>query len=71
MTFDVYLRSELETYSDRLLELHHRDVMKALKENRNMVLEAHSNIVRKLGYNSLDEAEEALIKEKEIIKSTA
>lgn len=55
--FAKYLRSELETYSDRTLELVYRDLQKAIKDGRNILREQYELLFRKLGYNSLEEVE--------------
>ena len=53
----VYLRSELETYSDRTLELYFRDVSKALDEKINLTAERYTFLFKQLGYNSIDDME--------------
>ncbi len=57
-SFKTYLRGELETYSDRTLELLHRDIQEARDRGENWVQQLYTNLFRKLGYNSLDEVEE-------------
>jgi hypothetical protein len=57
-SFKAYLRGELETYSDRTLELLHRDIQEARDRGENWVQQLYTNLFRKLGYNSLDEVEE-------------
>lgn len=54
----VYLRSELETYSDRTLDLYSKDVSKALEEGRNLTAERYSYLFKQLGYNSIDDMEQ-------------
>lgn len=53
----VYLRSELETYSDRTLELYYRDTRKALEEGRNLTAERYTYLFRQTGYTSIDDVE--------------
>lgn len=54
----TYLRSELETYSDRTLELYLKDVTKALQEGRNLTAERYTYLFKQLGYNSIDYMEQ-------------
>ncbi len=56
-SFTIYLRSELETYSDRTLKLIYRDLQKALKEGKNLLKEQYEHLFSKVGYNSLEEVE--------------
>lgn len=53
----VYLRSELETYSDRTLELYYSDTRKALEEGRNLTAERYTYLFRQTGYTSIDDVE--------------
>ena len=53
----TYLRSELETYSDRTLELYLKDVTKALQEGRKLTAERYTYLFKQLGYNSIDDME--------------
>ena len=53
----VYLRSELETYSDKTLELYYKDVCKALEEGRNLTAERYTSLFKQTGYNSIDAVE--------------
>lgn len=55
----VYLRSELETYSDRTLQLYVRDVARASEENRNLAAERYTFLFRHIGYDSIDDMERA------------
>jgi hypothetical protein len=54
----IYLRSELETYSDRTLELYLKDLTKALEEGRNLTAERYTYLFKQLGYNSIDDMEQ-------------
>jgi len=58
--FEIYLRGELETYSDQTLELYYQDLLQALKAGRNLSEERYGNMSLKLGYSSLEEHENAL-----------
>jgi hypothetical protein len=58
--FEIYLRGELETYSDQTLELYYQDLVQALKGGRNLSEERYGNMSLKLGYSSLEEHENAL-----------
>lgn len=53
----MYLFSELETYSDRTLELYFRDVSKAKKEGENLAEKRYTMLFNKTGYGSIAEAE--------------
>jgi hypothetical protein len=53
----IYLRSELETYSDRTLELYYKDVCKALAKDRNLTAERYTYLFKQIGYNSIDAME--------------
>ena len=54
----IYLRSELETYSDRTLELYLKDLTKALDEGINLTAERYTYLFKQLGYNSIDDMEQ-------------
>lgn len=54
----TYLRSELETYSDRTLELYLKDLKKALDEGRNLTAERYTYLFKRLGYNSIEDMEQ-------------
>ena len=55
--FKIYLSSELETYSDKTLELYFEDMSKGEKEGRNLAEEQYTILFQKLGYSSIDEVE--------------
>lgn len=61
--FDVYLRCELETYSRRTLKRVLENDHEYLKRGVNQAEEKYRLIVRKLGYSSLEEAEEGCIEQ--------
>src|SRR4030042_3367133 len=54
----VYLRSELETYSDRTLEMYFKDISKAAGEGRNLAAERYTYLFKQLGYDSIDDMEQ-------------
>jgi len=55
--FRVYLASELETYSDKTLQLYFEDVSKAEKEGRDLAEERYTLLFHQIGYGSIAEAE--------------
>lgn len=58
--FTNYLRSELETYSARTLELLLADVVKAEREGLNLSIEVYRELARQSGYESIDDMEKSL-----------
>lgn len=60
--FSVYLRSELQTYSDRTIDFYYQGVSKALENNDNLALKSLEALVKKGGYRDLNHAEEDLSK---------
>ena len=65
--FDVYLRSELETYSDKTIESYFGDILRAKEEGKNLADEKNTRIFQKLGYQSLKHADEDFRKKKGLI----
>lgn len=55
--FKIYISSELETYSDKTLELYFEDVSKAENEKRNLAEERYTMLFQQIGYSSIAEAE--------------
>ena len=53
----IYLRSELETYSDRTLELYYKDACQSLAEGRNLTAERYAYLFKQLGYRSIEDME--------------
>lgn len=53
----VYLRAELETYSDETLEFRFQDILKSSSEGRNLLEESYTNMFKRIGYGSLEELE--------------
>ena len=58
VTFEVYLRCELETYSDSTLESYYQDLSQALSEGRNKEEERYTQVYQNMGYSSLEETEQ-------------
>ena len=57
--FRLYLRCELETLSDRTLELYAAQVRRAQQQGRNLVVERHDFLMRLLGKGGIDACEAA------------
>ena len=64
-SFETYARGELETYSNRTLELLHADLRLKLEQGVNMSEEVYEFLVRANGYPSLAEAERRLMERRE------
>ena len=60
--FSIYLRCELETYSDKTIQLYYQHVKKAVDKGRNIALAALQKLIKKGGYRDLDQAEKYLKK---------
>jgi len=58
-SFTTYLRSEMETYSEDTLLSLSRDVNRYQEKGENMTEKIYLNMVQKLGYSSLEDAESA------------
>lgn len=58
-SYETYLRGELGTYSDKMLELYGRYIVKYAGEGRNPVFDIMGNSVRMYGYRDLEEAEKS------------
>jgi len=56
--FCIYLASELETYSDRTLELLDSDVASFLAEGKNMTVSTYERLANRYGFSSLRAMEE-------------
>jgi hypothetical protein len=56
-SFETYLQGELETYSDKTLELLYRDIKDKEKRGINMSEEVYDFLVKMMGYSSLEDAE--------------
>ena len=57
LNFEIYLRAELETYSNETLNSFFQDVSEASAERRNLLEETYAMMFQRLGYNSLEEVE--------------
>ena len=56
-SYETYLRGELGTYSDKMLELYGRYIVKHARKGRNPVYDIMENSVKMYGYQNLEEAE--------------
>ncbi|MCH5275469.1 MAG: DUF4125 family protein [Lachnospiraceae bacterium] len=57
-SYETYLRGELSTYSDKMLELYGRFIAKLCREGKNIAALTMENSVHFYGYATLEEAEE-------------
>lgn len=56
-SYETYLRGELGTYSDKMLELYGRYVVDCARREGNLAYEIMQNSVKLYGYKSMEEAE--------------
>ena len=63
LTFEKYLKSELETYSDLTLESYYNDLINMQKEGKNLAYEIYNNIFKEIGFESLEDANSKLGKD--------
>ncbi len=56
-SYETYLRGEISTYSDKMLELYGRYVVEYARKNQNVAYDIMGNSARMYGYNSLGAAE--------------
>lgn len=56
-SYETYLRGELGTYSDKMLELYGRYVVEYARQERNPAYDIMENSVKMYGYESMEEAE--------------
>lgn len=61
-SYETYLRGELGTYSDRMLEMYGRYIVAHAQEGRNVAREIMENTVRFYGYQDLETANIAKMK---------
>lgn len=61
--FSIYLRSELETYGDKTIELYYKHIRQASDKGENIALASLEKLLRKGGFNDLNHAETYLSKE--------
>lgn len=59
-SYETYLRGEMGTYSDEMLELYGRFIVKLFKEQKNLAKMIMTNTALLYGYPSLEEAETML-----------
>jgi len=59
-SYETYLRGELMTYSDKMLELYGRYVVEYAREGRNLAKAIMNNNVKMYGYVDVDDAEEKI-----------
>lgn len=57
-SYETYLRGELMTYSDRMLELYGRYIVEHARDGKNVAREIMENTIHFYGYKDLDEANE-------------
>ena len=57
-SYETYLRGELGTYSDKMLELYGRYVVEYAREGRNLACDIMGNSVKMYGYRDLEDAEQ-------------
>ena len=57
-SYETYLRGEISTYSDKMLELYGRYIVSYAREDRNAAYDIMTNSARMYGYKDLDEAEQ-------------
>jgi hypothetical protein len=58
ISFETYLKGELETYSANTLKLLKKDMTDKLKQGINMSEEVYGYLVGEMGYQSIDDAEQ-------------
>lgn len=58
-SYETYLRGEISTYSDKMLQLYGRYVVNAVQSGINIARETMENTARLYGFESLDEMEQA------------
>ena len=59
-SYETYLRGEIGTYSDKMLELYGRYIVDYAKEGRNLAYDIMNNSVHLYGYKSIEEAEQKI-----------
>lgn len=59
-SYETYLRGEISTYSDKMLELYGRYIAAHAAAGKNLAAEIMGNSARMYGYGSLEDAEEGL-----------
>ncbi len=61
-SYETYLRGEISTYSDKMLELYARFIVGLSAEGRNLAYETICNTAKLYGYDSLESAESFMAK---------
>ena len=56
-SYETYLRGEISTYSDKMLELYGRYVVEYAHNGKNLAFDIMTNSVHLYGYSDLDSAE--------------
>ena len=64
-SYETYLRGEISTYSDKMLELYGRYIAAHAAAGKNLAGEIMANSAHMYGYGSLEDAEEGLRREEE------
>ena len=59
-SYETYLRGEISTYSDKMLQLYGQHIVKLAREERNPAKEIMEHSVLMYGYEGLEDAETAL-----------
>lgn len=59
-SYETYLRGEISTYSDKMLELYGRYIVEHIRQGKNLAREIMEQSVLMYGYEGLEEAEEGL-----------
>lgn len=59
-SYETYLRGEISTYSDKMLELYGRYVVEYARQGKNLAVDIMTNNVHMYGYRDLDAAEKFL-----------
>ena len=65
-SYETYLRGEISTYSDKMLELYGRYVVEHAQSGENLAFIIMQNNVQMYGYDSMEAAEMAKAKESEL-----
>ena len=65
-SFVTYLKGELETYSDRTLDLLRRDIAACRDGGRNWTEEIYDRLMQRMGFSSLADAEKSLAKRRRV-----
>ena len=58
--FEIYLSSELETYSDKTIALYYQDIVNAQETGINLAEARYNKLAKTLGYPSINQMEQAM-----------